>query len=191
MPTKVVTDLRLAVLHAEISRKVRVRKDYPNVPLYGEVNIREYAYILNELIVRRGTIRKTNRSPITNALIGMKVGDSIIVPEMAQSTLTTLRKTARKVLGIDDARWHGEATLSGKMKITRMADGSPHLFGKAKSPAVSILANMRIGEIVTILLPGSFHNGIKVNARKQRGDPTMKWRATALVNGKHRVERTA
>lgn len=178
-----IPDNRLTLLHLQLSRRVLMDKDLKG-PIYDEVDVREYACIVEELRRNRGTLGTPIYGELTKALAAMKVGDKIRIPPRTQSSITTCRKSARSLMGIPDARWHAQQTGGGFIDIERMPDGSSHLFGKPPNPLVDQLAAMNInGRLKTTCTRNYFHNQAKVLARKKMNKPFAKWSAKTLTTG--------
>jgi hypothetical protein len=175
-----------------IGYRNRKRKPNPEPMMY--VNAIELACILDELKQRRRTDGKNGAgklSHLTKVLMGMEVGASVEMEPMAQSRLTTLRNTARKHMGKPDARWHGETLPNGLTKVTRMMDGSRHIFGKPRNPAIDQLAAMTVGQTIIITcLPGKMYNDIKVKARLLMDFAEANWKCENLANGSIKATRT-
>ena len=190
-----ISDERLAELHGLIKLQVKPRvknnskKETPTKAMVY-VDGQELCCLLDELRQRRNRPKEANISRYTQLLMDMEVGDSFEVEPMTQSRLSTLRRTARKRMGVADARWHAETQPNGLVLITRMPDGSDHIFGKPKNPAVIILASMMVGEIVILhCLKGKIYHSLKMQARKQMDYADAHWRFENLANGSVRAER--
>lgn len=189
-----ISDERLEILHEQFSGELRRRKDQEG-PIYVEmtIDVRAVSNALFELKQRRkeaGAKGANKLSHITVALMSLKVGESFECAPITNSALTTLRNTARKKLGIPDARWHKETLEDGICKITRMPDGTPHLYGKSKNPAIDVMANMAVGETVILkTIIGKMHNQIKVLARKKMDYAEANWKCENLANGDVRCTR--
>lgn len=196
-----VPDDRLELMHMRVAGDLRrvAKNDKPGAiksPVWVTVDARELSPLLDELRRRRqapGQHGGFKESETTRKLMAMAVGDVIELPPITQGALTTLRTTARKRLDNPDARWHATTLPTGYVRVERRPDGSPHEYGKPKSPAVAILAAMNLNARVT-LKPGEFpasglHVGLKAQARKAMGYPRANWRAEKLKNGGLRVRR--
>jgi hypothetical protein len=199
-----LTDERLAILHAQIKgatkrqyevNRRRERRGEPAEPAWLTVDAFEVGRALGELILRRQKNAPEGGgfalSETTKTLMTMRVGDTVIFPPMTQSALSTNRNTARKRMGIPDARWHGEILPDNRVRVTRMPDGSPHLYGNAgKSPAVQTMAGMAVDDVVTVSsIKGPLHSSHKQQARKLMGKDYANWKATRLANGTLRITR--
>lgn len=195
-----VPDDRLEILHLRVAGELKAvakndarRGSKP--PVWVQVDARELAPLLDELRQRRKRPEDSRLSPTTRKLMAMKVGDVVEFPPMSNGTLTTNRNTARTRLGEPDARWRAKTLPSGRVRVERMPNGTPHEFGKAKSPAVAILAGMLADGRPITLEPGEFpptgiHKGVKALARIQMGNSWANWRTENLANGGLRVWRT-
>lgn len=153
------------------------------------VPAREFACILDELRQRRNKPKAAKHGPNTLAMMGMKVGDTIILPPTAQSALTTSRQSARKALGIPDARWHCVEQPGGHILCERRPDGSPHQYGHPRNPAIAEMVKMEVGD--TIVIKGNMYARLRIMARQEMGSPAAKWRSENLANGSTRLKRIA
>lgn len=187
----VLSETRLALLHLEISRQVRPHKDHKHRPLFGEVNLREYSYVLDELRRRRGEIGRCMHAPLTKWMIASQVGDTTVIPPKTNGAITTCRRSARRGLNNPDARWHAQTLRDGNIEIMRMDDGSDHIFGLPRSPIPGRLASMNPhGRLVIDYQGRRLPSTFKVSARDILGDSKANWRYTTLVNGSVLVVRT-
>jgi hypothetical protein len=189
-----VSDDRLGAIHLQLSDAIRKRPGKVWLSLDGKsvVEGHDLIALLDELRRRRqqaGRKGAFKYGKVTQALMAMKVGDVIILPPTTQSALTTSRATARKALGIPDARWHCEAQPGGHVRCERRPDGSDHIYGRPRNPAIAALAAMRVGE--KIVFDGKMYAALKIQARKEMGSPAAQWRSENLANGKTRATRVA
>lgn len=171
---------------------LRYKKDAVGVERLFQIDCRELSCIVDELRRRRqrgGQKGAFQYGETTKALMAMKVGDVIMLPPTTQSALTTCRKTARKALDAPEARWHCQEQPDGQVRVERMEDGSQHLFGRPRNPAIAAMANMRVGETITI--KGMMYNALRIRARSDLRNPNAKWKSETLANGSTRVTRTA
>lgn len=184
-----LSDTRLAMLHLDVSRRVRHRKDC-KTPIIGEVDLREVGWALEELMRRRNLVAKPRYGELTQWMIASQLGDVIVIPPKTMSAITTCRRSARKALGAPDARWWSQTLADGRVRIERMKDGAPYIFGKPPSPIPPMLASMNVNGRLTIDYRGrTFPHKFKVIARQIMDLPEAQWRYTRLVNGKIKVRR--
>ena len=156
---------------------------------YLMVDSRELACIVDEVRKRRDQGKKSHLGSNTRAMIAMKVGDTIILPPTAQSALTTSRQSARKALGIPDARWHCSEQEGGHILCERRPDGSPHQYGHPRNPAIAEMIKMKVGD--TIVIEGNMYARLRIIARQEMSSPAAKWRSENLANRSTRLKRIA
>lgn len=183
-----ISDDRLEALTLQL----RMKKDAVGVDRWFSIDCRELSCIVDELRRRRqkgGQKGAFQYGKTTKALIAMQVGDVISLPPTTQSALTTSRTTARKALNAPEARWNCREQADGTVRVERMPDGSAHLFGRPRNPAIAVMAQMRVGECVVI--KGEMYNALRVRARVDMENPLARWRSERLANGSTRVTRTA
>jgi hypothetical protein len=190
-----VSSTRLAILQLELSRRVRpITSNHPG-PVYGEVDMREFLRIVDELRRRRGDITCEILKPrgLSVQLMGMNVGDVIVIEPRTQTSITSARTTARKNLRNTDARWKSQTQPDGKIRIERMPDGSPHVYGKTPSPVVAELAAMNVHGRHVFRAPRHTRTlyDWKAKARERMERPSAQWKFTNLVNGDVRAIRVA
>lgn len=184
-----ISDNRLELIHIQLALRVKTNKDLKGA-IMNEVDVREYACIVEELRRRRRSLGAIKYGELTLKLAAMAVGDKIVIPPRSQSSITTCRKSARGKLKISDARWHCTTLPSGEIEIERRPDGEPHIFGKPPNPLIAQLAGMNLNGRLKIECPKSYYHKVKVLARQKAGNPRMNWRATNFSNGTLRIIRT-
>lgn len=177
--------------HLEVSRKLRRMKDNPGLHQATEpVSLHDLSLVLDELRRRRNARGTVKRAPLTEWMIRSKVGDTTVIAPKTQSAITTCRRSARKAMRNEDARWHAQTLEDGRIEIMRMDDGSSHLFGLPRNPIPGKLAAMnRHGRLVIDYDGRRFPSKFKVLAREMMGDPKADWRYTMLSTGSVRVVR--
>ena len=183
-----ITDERLEVL----TLLLRGKKDAEGMDRWFNIDCRELSCIVDELRRRRqgnGQKGSFQYGETTKALIAMQVGDVITLPPTTQSALTTSRGTARKALDIPDARWHCETQADGTVRVERMPDGSAHIYGRPRNPAIATMAQMRVGQ--SVVIKGEMYNALRVRARIEMENLKAQWKSQRLANGSTRVTRTA
>lgn len=190
--SRTISDDRLGAMHATLSGAIRKRSGQQWLEYNGTAIIEGHDLIclMDELVKRRNIhMRKGPRyGKITLAMAAMQVGDVIILPPTPQSSLTTSRASARKKMGVPDARWHCE-DQNGHVRCERRPDGSDHIFGRGRNPAIAVMAAMPIG--TSVVIEGKMYAGIRQQARQESGSPAAKWASTNLANGKTKVKRVA
>lgn len=147
--------------------------------------------VLDELRQRRERPKTAKLSRYTQILMQMEVGAQVEFEPMQQSRLTTLRTTARKHMGVPDAKWRGEVQANGLILVTRLPNGAEAVPGKPPHPAAGEMAKMAVGEEKVIAMPKTGFYHMKPRARKMLDIAEANWRSTALANGKFRVKRVA
>jgi hypothetical protein len=199
--SKHISDERLEILFRTVNGEFRreskndsrrLARGNSTGPIWVTVDARVLSPLLDE-IRRRRSKGAHGAFPIGNTakvLMAMKVGETIDYPPVTQGALYSARTTARKHLGIPDARWHAETQPDGLTKITRLPDGAAQIYGKPRNPAIKEIANMRVGETkVLTTLPRKIYHGIIVQARLMMDNAEAKWRFTNLANGHVKAER--
>lgn len=190
-----VSDNELEMLHLTYANQVRkFRHRRSTEPVIIQVDLRPIVRCLDELRRRRGGFRtKFRMSPLTEWMIKSKVGDVRYLDEpIGQGAISTNRNTARKALENIEARWHAQTQPDGRVKITRMPDGSAHQSPKPRSPFVAVLAGMNLHGRVTLKSHYSdnrFPHMIKVLARMEMGNPLANWKYKTLARGLIHVTR--
>lgn len=192
-----ISDSDLETLHVRTQGEVRhvvtnngrlAAKGLPPKRAMIYVDGQTLLYVLDELRQRRNKPKQAKLGANTLALMAMAVGDVIELDPVTQSSLTTSRQSARKQLGIPDARWHAETLASGKVRVERMPDGSPHIFGRTRNPVIDQMAALHVGR--SLKFKGPMYAALKIKAREKMKNPEANWRCENLVNGKVRVTRT-
>lgn len=198
-----VDDDRLEVIHLQVSGELRRAATNDNrkrakglalEPIWVQVDARHLSPLLDELRQRRrrGTDPKSGAFPVghtTRVLMAMKVGEAVDLPPITQGALTTCRTTARKHMGIPDARWHAETQPDGYVKVVRLPDGAAQIYGKPRNPAVAVLAAMPVDGRVILDLKGHLPAAMKHQARLAMDKAYPQWKTERLANGKLRVDR--
>lgn len=200
MPPVRLSDQRLQELHELMRFQVRgsvsnnarrAKQGKPPRAVMVYIDGQEVLYILDELRQRRGTRKgQTGPSQRTQILMDMAVGDVVFFEPITQGALTTLRRTARKRMENPDARWHGETQNDGRVKITRMKDGSDHIFGLPRNPDIELMALMKVDDVLILKnVKGKMYNGMKVQARRIMENSEANWKCENLANGLVRARR--
>jgi hypothetical protein len=187
-----ISDERLKILHEQVAGVARQYKN-DNDPVWVSLNAKEIAAILNEVRRRRnfghgGTKRISH---VTEALMALQIYESFETEPMAQSSLATLKRTARKKLDNELARWHSETMPSGLLKITRVPDGSPAMYNRERNPLIDILGRMHLNQVIVIKKKSdrTVSESLKQQTRRKYENPAMNWLCRSLNNGKIRVRR--
>lgn len=197
---RVLTDEELETLHLRVVAEYRPllkRTSMKGQPIFITVDARDIAAALAELKARRGAGRRPNYKrvgPITEALMAMKVGDVVELQPIVKNTLHTFIRTVRKKLDNADIMFSTETLPSGKVRVTRLADGAAPIYGFSRSPTVATMAGMRVGQTLKMTkadLPSGMTTSFRQQARKMMGLPSAKWRADLKANGIYHVKRTA
>lgn len=183
------------MLQLELSRKVRPRKDSKQAIL-GEVNLREYLYVVEELRMRRNEYAtKKQYSELTKWMIGSKPGDCVSWRPITLSEITGSRATARKALDNKNAKWSSRTLKNGYVEIERLKDTDEYVYGVPRSPIPAMLAGMNVHGRTKIKYDKGgkrrrFPHKFKVIARKILNQPDANWKYQMLASGHIAVMRT-
>lgn len=193
-----VPDSRLELLHVQASSALRRiatndhKRPGPKGPVWVQMDARDLAPLLDELRRRRrkpGAKGGFRLGALTKTLMAMQPGETVTLGPTTQGKLTGARRSARKALGVPDARWHSETQPDGSVRVERLEDGADQIYGKPRNPAVAILAGMVLGQTVTLDMAGHLPTPIKHQARALAKSPGLQWKTERLANGKLKVWR--
>ena len=189
-----VASNRLALLHVELQRRSRPKAKNGLKCVMGEVDMREYSCIVEELRRRRGDIgrKRFNRAPLTDWMIASRVGDVTTIAPKTSGAITTCRTTARKVLNNVQARWRADTLDNGRVRIERRPDGEDPGFARHRSPIVLRMAAMNLnGRGAVDRQHRRIPHAYKVIARQLMDNPHANWRYTHLTTGRVKIVRVA
>jgi hypothetical protein len=192
MSLRHITDEELATLRFHL--KGAVWKTLSPAPLeYRGKYAGEGHALMNALaelaLRRRKDTPKTISSPLTKALLELKVGESRVLTDISHGAMSSARKTAQRHSGNPSARFRIRSLGNRQVVISRDEDGTP-CHPRLYAQVVYGLASMEIGHSkVFELSRKAFPHDAKLMARKMVNNPSANWKSQKLANGKWRVRR--